>query len=64
MGLVLIYSLYIYIAKFQKMNLHEYQGKSILNSFGVATQRGTVVDKVEHAVAEDKKLTAETGRGW
>lgn len=64
MGLVLIYSLYIYIAKFQKMNLHEYQGKSILNSFGVATQRGIVVDKVEDAVAAAKKLTEETGTGW
>lgn len=60
----MIYSLYIYIAKFQKMNLHEYQGKSILNSFGVATQRGIVVDKVEDAVAAAKKLTEETGTGW
>ena len=46
------------------MNLHEYQGKSILNSFGVATQRGIVVDKVEDAVAAAKKLTEETGTGW
>ena len=29
------------------MNLHEYQGKSILKSFGVAVQEGRVVDKVE-----------------
>ncbi|MBN9293999.1 MAG: ADP-forming succinate--CoA ligase subunit beta [Flavobacteriia bacterium] len=46
------------------MNLHEYQGKSILNSFGVATQRGIVVDKAEDAVAAAKKLTEETGTGW
>ena len=46
------------------MNLHEYQGKSILNSFGVATQRGKVVDKVEDAVAAAKELSEETGTEW
>ncbi|HRO76760.1 MAG TPA: ADP-forming succinate--CoA ligase subunit beta [Crocinitomicaceae bacterium] len=46
------------------MNLHEYQGKSILSSYGVATQRGIVIDKVEDAVAAAKKLTEETGTGW
>lgn len=46
------------------MNLHEYQGKSILNTYGVATQRGIVVDKVEDAVAAAKKLTDETGTKW
>jgi succinyl-CoA synthetase beta subunit len=46
------------------MNLHEYQGKSILKSYGVAIQEGIVVDKVEDAVAAAKKLTEETGTGW
>ena len=46
------------------MNLHEYQGKSILKSFGVAIQEGIVVDKVEDAVSAAKKLTEETGTGW
>ena len=46
------------------MNLHEYQGKSILNSFGVATQRGKVVDKVEDAVTAAKELSEETGTEW
>jgi succinyl-CoA synthetase beta subunit len=46
------------------MNLHEYQGKSILNSFGVAIQRGKVIDKVEDAVAAAKELSAETGTEW
>ena len=46
------------------MNLHEYQGKSILNSFGVAIQRGKVVDKIEDAVAAAKELSAETGTEW
>jgi succinyl-CoA synthetase beta subunit len=46
------------------MNLHEYQGKSILKGYGVAIQEGIVVDKVEDAVAAAKKLTEETGTGW
>jgi len=46
------------------MNLHEYQGKSILKTYGVAIQEGIVVDKVEDAVAAAKKLTEETGTSW
>ncbi len=46
------------------MNLHEYQGKSILQKYGVAIQRGVVVEKVEDAIAAAKKLTEETGTGW
>jgi succinyl-CoA synthetase beta subunit len=46
------------------MNLHEYQGKSILKSYGVAIQEGIVVDKVEDAVAAAKKLSEETGTSW
>lgn len=46
------------------MNLHEYQGKSILNSFGVAIQRGVVVDSADKAVDAAKKLQEETGTGW
>ena len=46
------------------MNLHEYQGKSILKSFGVAIQEGVVVDKVEDAVAQAKELSASTGTEW
>jgi len=46
------------------MNLHEYQGKSILESFGVAIQRGVVVDKVEDAVSAAKKLNEQTGTEW
>ena len=46
------------------MNIHEYQGKSILSSFGVATQRGVVVDTVEEATAKAKQLAEETGTGW
>ena len=46
------------------MNLHEYQGKEILNSFGVRTQRGIVADSPEKAVEAAKKLNAETGTEW
>ena len=43
------------------MNLHEYQGKSILESHGVAIQRGVVVDKIEDTLAKAKELQAATG---
>jgi succinyl-CoA synthetase beta subunit len=46
------------------MNLHEYQGKSILKSFGVAIQEGVVVEKLEDAVAKAKELNAQTGTEW
>jgi len=46
------------------MNLHEYQGKEILNSFGVEIQRGIVAETVDEAVAAAKKLTEDTGTGW
>lgn len=46
------------------MNLHEYQGKSILQSYGVAVQRGVVVESVEESVAKAKELNKETGTEW
>ena len=46
------------------MNLHEYQGKEILYSFGVRIQRGIVASTAKEAVDAAKKLTAETGTGW
>lgn len=46
------------------MNLHEYQGKAILKSYGVAIQEGIVIDKAEDAVAAAQKLTDETGTSW
>ncbi len=46
------------------MNLHEYQGKEILNSFGVEIQRGIVAETPSEAVAAAKKLTEDTGTGW
>ncbi len=46
------------------MNLHEYQGKEILESFGVRTQRGILATSPEEAEEAAKKLTHETGTGW
>tara|TARA_B110000459_G_scaffold143849_1_gene156724 strand:+ start:1996 stop:3186 length:1191 start_codon:yes stop_codon:yes gene_type:complete len=46
------------------MNLHEYQGKEILSTFGVKIQKGIVVSTSQQAVAAAKKLTEETGTGW
>ena len=46
------------------MNLHEYQGKEILNSYGVGIQRGIVASTPEAAVDAAKKLTEETGTAW
>ena len=46
------------------MNLHEYQGKEILSSFGVQTQRGIVATTPSEAVDAAKKLTEETGTKW
>ena len=43
------------------MNLHEYQGKEILASYGVSTQKGIVVSNANDAYAAAKKLNKETG---
>lgn len=46
------------------MNLHEYQGKQILKSFGVSIQEGIVAETSEQAVEAAKKLNSETGTEW
>lgn len=46
------------------MNLHEYQGKEILSSFGVRIQRGHVARNHNEAVEVAKQLTTETGTQW
>ena len=46
------------------MNLHEYQGKELLNSFGVRIQRGIVASTPEEAVEAAVKLNKETGTNW
>jgi len=46
------------------MNIHEYQGKSILKSFGVAIQEGIVADTPEKAVEAAKELKAKFNSDW
>jgi succinyl-CoA synthetase beta subunit len=46
------------------MNIHEYQGKAILKSFGVAIQEGIVAETPEQAVEAAKELQKSTGTGW
>lgn len=46
------------------MNLHEYQAKEILKSFGVAIQEGIVAETPEQAVEAAIQLQKETGTGW
>ena len=46
------------------MNLHEYQGKDILASYGVTVQRGIVASTPDEAVEAAKKLSEQTGTSW
>src|SRR3954463_4580157 len=46
------------------MNIHEYQGKAILKSFGVAIQEGLVAESPELAVKAAKELQQHTGTQW
>ena len=43
------------------MNLHEYQGKQLLEKFNVSIQKGYVANTPEEAVDCAKKLSNETG---
>lgn len=46
------------------MNIHEYQAKEVLKSYGVKIQEGIVADTPEAALEAAKKLNAETGTSW
>ncbi|MHB8261844.1 MAG: ADP-forming succinate--CoA ligase subunit beta [Bacteroidia bacterium] len=46
------------------MNIHEYQGKSILKSFGVAVQEGIVAETPEQAVEAAKELKVKYNSDW
>src|SRR5690554_4756187 len=46
------------------MNIHEYQAKEVLKSYGVKIQEGIVADSPEAALEAAKKLHAETGTSW
>lgn len=46
------------------MNIHEYQGKAILKSFGVRIQEGMVAESPEQALLEATELSKQTGTKW
>ncbi|PST82633.1 ADP-forming succinate--CoA ligase subunit beta [Pedobacter yulinensis] len=46
------------------MNIHEYQGKQILKSFGVSVQEGLVADTVEQAVEAARKMKEDYNSDW
>ena len=46
------------------MNVHEYQAKDILSSFGVRIQRGKVAQNTKDAVTAAEVLSEETGTSW
>jgi succinyl-CoA synthetase beta subunit len=46
------------------MNIHEYQGKAILKSFGVRVQEGIVAEDAEQAVEAAKKLKEDYNSDW
>ena len=46
------------------MNIHEYQAKGVLKSYGVKIQEGIVADSPEAALEAAKKLNADTGTSW
>ena len=46
------------------MNVHEYQAKEILSSFGVRIQRGKVAHTTKNALTVAQELSKETGTSW
>ena len=46
------------------MNIHEYQGKAILKSFGVRIQEGIVAETPEQAVEAAKQLKEDFNSDW
>lgn len=46
------------------MNVHEYQAKEILSSFGVRIQRGKVAQNTKDAVMAAEALSKDTGTSW
>ena len=50
-----------FVVIFAFMNLHEYQGKEILEKFNVKVQKGYVAENPEDAVKSAEKIKKETG---
>ena len=54
----------IFTPNFSQMNIHEYQGKEILKSFGVNVQEGIVAETPEEALTAAKKLKEDLNSDW
>src|SRR5690606_39744521 len=50
--------------KTESMNIHEYQAKEILKSYGVRIQEGIVAETPDQAVKAAMKPTEDTGTRW
>ncbi len=50
--------------KKKKMNIHEYQAKEILKSYGVTVQNGIVAGTADEAVEAAKQMQAHSGQDW
>ncbi len=46
------------------MNIHEYQAKEILKSYGVTVQEGEVIDQKSDALSAARRLRDKTGTSW
>jgi succinyl-CoA synthetase beta subunit len=46
------------------MNIHEYQGKSVLKKYGVRIQEGLVADTPDKAVEVAREISQQTGTKW
>jgi len=46
------------------MNIHEYQGKAILKSFGVSIQEGILAETVEQAVEAAQIMKSQYNSDW
>jgi len=55
---------YIWCSQKIAMNIHEYQGKSILKSFGVSIQEGILAETPEQAVEAAKELKIKYNSDW
>lgn len=53
-----------FTANFSYMNIHEYQGKQILKSFGVNIQEGIVAETPDQALEAAKKLKEDFNSDW
>lgn len=59
-----ISDIHLYLFQILSMNLHEYQGKNILNQHGVRIQRGVVLNNIDQIEKLSKELIDETGTNW